>query len=228
MIAVCVENVRRVVTRYRHFVDETSCSVLYEKPFFELSDGRLILRGTPPARRPVDPITLSADARRQIYRIGRFPFAHKTFKWFTANQTIRRVVVELGLKDHLQFMFSYQPLPEYNNASNQAWQTLRAILLEWAAGHDRPVIIAPLPLAHYVLGISDAGPYVRCFAEVTQTAGAILIDPLSELAAYPQQARRKLFNAGDCHPTRLGHEAFAKAFAPGIVAVLNSLDRGAA
>src|ERR1700679_772165 len=39
MIAVCVENIRRVVTRYRPFVDESGCPVLYEKPYFELDPG---------------------------------------------------------------------------------------------------------------------------------------------------------------------------------------------
>jgi hypothetical protein len=229
MIAVCVENLRRVITRYRHFKDEAGCSVLYEKPFFELngSDG-LVLRGAPPGRLPIDPITLTTDERRLIYRIGRFPFAHKAYEWFTTNLAVRRIVVESGLKERLQFMFAYQPLPEYDDPSNRAWRTLRAILLEWTAGHNRPVIIAPLPLFHYVLGISDAGPYARCFAEAALAAGAILIDPLPELALYPQQARHKLFYARDCHPTRLGHEAFAKALAPGIVAVLNSVNRGAA
>ena len=37
VIAVCVENVRRVVTRYRYFKDEAGCAVLYEKPYSSLS-----------------------------------------------------------------------------------------------------------------------------------------------------------------------------------------------
>jgi hypothetical protein len=223
MIAVCVENVRRVVTRYRYFMEESGHEVLYEKPFFELVGSSLVLRSSPPERRPIDPNSISAEARTLIYKIGRFPLARKAYDWLTSSQTIRSIVVETGIKDRFQSLFAYQPLPEYDDPSNNAWRTLRAILFEWVIGHDRPVIIAPLPLAHYVLGISNAGSYVRCFSELAKAVGAILIDPLPTLETYPAELRRKLFYTDDCHPTRLGHEAFAKALAPGVFEVLNSV-----
>ena len=117
VIAVCVENVRRVVTRYRYFKDEAGCAVLYEKPYFELVGGRLVLRGAPPAHLPIDPRTITSAERSQIYRIGRFPLAHKTYVWLMGNPTVRRIVVRTGAKERLQSIFSYQPLPEYGNES---------------------------------------------------------------------------------------------------------------
>ena len=48
MIAVCVENIRRVVTRFRHFIDERGQLVLYEKPIFKLVGDQLELHSSPP------------------------------------------------------------------------------------------------------------------------------------------------------------------------------------
>ena len=220
MIAVCVENIRRVVTRFRHFIDERGQLVLYEKPIFKLVGDQLELHSSPPARKPVDELILSAEERRLIYQVGRFPRLRGAYKRITENGQVRRALVKSGLKDRFQSILSYQPLPEYEDPSNDAWCVLQAILLTWVAASSRPVIITPLPLLHYVLGISRATSYRRRFAEVAQTAGAIFVDPLELLQSYPQSTRRQFFFAEDCHPTVAGHEALARALAPAVIATL--------
>jgi hypothetical protein len=224
IIAVCVENIRRVLSRYRPFADDNGLYFLYEKPFFELEGGeRLRLNGTPPSPRPVDATTLDVQQRRQIYKIGRYPLLRKIYTSLKPVHEGRSPVLNEKIKERLQRIFSYQPLPEYNSPSNLAWRTMRAILLDWVTNQQRPVIIVPLPLVHYVLGISNPRPYLQRYAEVAQISGAVLVNMLPALFDYSEEARRSFFFGNDCHPTKRGHDVFASAMAPAITEVLDGL-----
>jgi carbamoyltransferase len=66
VIAVLVENVRRVVARYRPFLDESGGSWLYAKPYYELVHGNLVLRGVPVPPMPLKESEVTASERGRL------------------------------------------------------------------------------------------------------------------------------------------------------------------
>lgn len=201
IIAVLVENIRRVVARFRTYADDRGCLFCYAKPYFVLEGGRLVLQQVPPPREPIPEEALSQADRERVDRGGRLP-------------GLRKLVTRLGAKELLQKLSRYQPVPEYDSPRNPAWKVLRAILLEWVASSPRPVLLLPIPLYHHVEGTSSARAYRRRFSEVANEAGCALHDPLADLAAYPMEERRAFRFQRDVHPTPKGHAALARSLAP--------------
>jgi lysophospholipase L1-like esterase len=51
-------------------------------------------------------------------------------------------------------------------------------------------------------------------------AGGTFLDPLLALRSHPAKERRTFYFPGDGHLTKAGHEALARAIAPGLAALL--------
>lgn len=196
VIAVLVENIRRVAARYRFFMDEQGVERCYAKPYFELAGGELLLRHQPVDPDPLEERDLPDEAKRYLDRGGRL-------------YRLRRMINETGLKDLLQRLTRYQPLPEYSDPESPAWRLLSAILKRWAAEYGGEVLIAPLPLYHYIEESSDAGPCRARFRELSAETGCRLHDPLPDLLQYSPAQRRGFRFAGDVHMTPEGHRALA-------------------
>jgi carbamoyltransferase len=93
---------------------------------------------------------------------------------------------------------------------------MRAILLRWITESSVPVLIVPLPLYHYVEGISDPAAYRARFTELAEAAAARLHDPLPDLLTLAPEERRKLRFERDVHPTPFAHEMLARSIASAI------------
>ena len=209
VVAVFVENVRRVVAAYRSYVDEAGQLKLYAKPYYEIVNGELALRNVPPQRRPLTEEELPEQERERIDRGGRL-------------QVVRELVGKLGLRELAQKVTRYQPVPEYDSPSNPQWLLLKRILLEWIRGHKQPVLLMPLPLSQHIEETSDAGPYQERFRELAGEAGCHYHDPLPDLLTYPAQERREFRFPKDIHPTPSGHAALAKSLQPVIERILTT------
>jgi carbamoyltransferase len=220
IIAVFVENIRRVGSKYRWFANDQGRAVLYAKPYFELHNGRLILRGMPPSPAPIDPASLGQQHRGSIAATARFPKLKAAFKKLRNNQTFERMVVASGLMDRIMKLTGYQRIPEYNGGGQPAWAVMREIIREWIAVHDRPVVLLPIPLYHYVAGLASPASYQACLREATESAGGTFVDPLPELLKHPPAQRRSFYYPRDGHLTVEGNEALARAVAPAIQACL--------
>lgn len=203
VIAVWVENIRRVGARYRLYQDDQGRDVLYAKPYFELENGRLVLRNTPVPREPISEAELSRDERRLVDWGGRF-------------LTLRNVVERLGFLNMARRLSRYQPMPEYKDPKNPSWRLMKAILLEWIRSCANPaaVILMPIPIFHYVEGTSNPEHYQARFRELAKESGCILHDPLPDMIRYSSEERRNFRFANDIHPTRQGHEALASSLRP--------------
>ena len=120
IIAVLVENIRRVAARYRASRDRAGNVSLVAKPFFTLSGDRLELGHVPVPKRPLreDEVT---DESEYVDRGGRL-------------EPLRRMVRRLGLKDVVQRATRYQPVPAYDDRENRDWRLMRAILRRWISG----------------------------------------------------------------------------------------------
>ena len=196
VIAVLVENIRRVAARYRFFLNERGDERCYAKPYFELAGRKLVLHHVPVEPHPLREEVLPDEAKRYLDRGGR-------------HHRLRKVVNKMGLKDLLQKLSRYQPLPEYNNRNSPSWMLMHAILKQWAAAYGGKVLLVPLPLYQYIEENSSPAFYQARFQELAGEAGCRLHDPLPDLLRYPLSERRRFRFAEDVHLTEAGHRALA-------------------
>jgi lysophospholipase L1-like esterase len=208
LIAVLVENIRRVAARYRQFDSTDGVRLVMAKPYFSLDDrGALELHHQPVPRDPV-PETEIED-REQVDWGGRFEWA-------------RSAVNRLGpvVKDLAQRVTRYQPLPHYDSPADPSWQLMRGILLRWIGESAKPVVLCPLPLYQHVEGTASPDGYRARFRELAAESGATLHDPLDDFLRYSTAERRAFRFATDVHFTPSAHRAMAESLAVTIRALM--------
>jgi hypothetical protein len=133
VLAVQVENIRRVAARYRTFEAEGR-EVVLAKPYFTLGgDGALSLHGVPVPREPLRMEDVPPEDLAHLDRGG-------------DHALMRKVVNKLGVKDVVQTLTRYQPLPAYDRADHPDWRLMRAILARWIAESSAPVLLMPVPV----------------------------------------------------------------------------------
>ena len=207
VIAVFVENVRRIVARYRPHREVSGRERLYAKPYFTLDGTALRLHQVPPPAEPFVLDDLAPQEHGAVDTGGRFP-------------ALRSVVTALGARELVQRLIRYQPLPAYNSPKSPDWLLMRAILSEWIGKQRRPVVLMPLPLPQHLDELCDARPYQARFAELAAHTGCTLHDPLPQMLAYPSATRRAFRWANDIHYTPAGHQALADSLKPVLEPIL--------
>ncbi len=204
VIAVLVENIRRIMSAWRPASNEEGQTVFRAKPYFELKDG-LLVRGHDPV--PIESVTASELGEASVDLGGRFP-------------TLRRMLNRLEVKDLVQSLTGYQPVPDYDHPDTPGWQLMRAILVKWLGEirtiHDCAVAVVPLPLYQHVEGTADPKAYQARFSELGADLNVHILDPLPALQGYSQLERRGFRFERDVHLTQAGHAAVAEALAPRI------------
>lgn len=205
IIAVWVQNIRRITSQFRPAEMENGQLAFAAKPYFELVDGRLTRFNDPV---PEDMILASqlADTNK-IDKGGRFP-------------ALRRLVNALGLKDTVQWLTHFQPVHDYDDPNSTAWQLMRAILLEWGRVHRGPILVLPLPLYQHVEETASPLNYQARFSELANDGRFVVHDVLPDLLKYDKAERREFRFRTDIHWTRAGHEAVARSLAPVVANLL--------
>jgi lysophospholipase L1-like esterase len=198
VIAVLVENIRRIVSPYRPSQDAEGKVEFLPKPYFELEGRRLVRHHEPVPREAVTARDLEGE--ESVDRGGRFP-------------TLRKLVRSVGLQGVVQQLIRYQPTPEYDSPDDPAWRLMRAILLAWRAAVPQPVVLMPLPLYQHVEGTADPSAYRQRFAELAREGSFVLHDPLDDLHAYDARTRAGFRFKTDVHLTPAGHRAIAQSLA---------------
>lgn len=201
VIAVFVENVRRVVSRYRPHYDELGIRRIYAKPYYTLDQGKLKLHHVPPRREPFEPHELGSEEKENVDNGGRFPL-------------LRKAVNSLGIKDAIQHLTKYQPVPAYDSPDTPDWLLMRAILQQWVRAIPSPVVIMPIPLPQHIDQTCDASGYQARFVELADELGCTLHDPLPALLQYDPAQRRRFRFKTDPHFTPEGNEVIANSLAP--------------
>ncbi len=204
LIAVAVENVRRVVARYRIYQTPDGQRRIYAKPYFTLqSDGTLQRHHIPVAKDPIVEGELPPQERQYVDRGGRLSWLRQT-----VNKLGRRV------KDLAQRTSHYQPLPAYDSPANPDWLLMKAILARWILEARKPVVVCPIPLYQHVEETSSPAAYQARFQELGQATGARIHDPLPDYWKTPRAERQKFRFAKDIHPTPASHRVLAESLAP--------------
>ncbi len=212
IVAVLVENIRRVVAHYRVFENADGKRVALAKPYFSLdAKGELALHNVPVPQGEMSLEALPPEEREHVDRGGDLPL-------------VRRAINLLGpgVKSFLQSAIGQNPLPSYDAPDDPAWRLLRAILARWVSQSTAPVLIVPLPLYHYVEDIADPCAYQARFAELSSATRAHVHDPLPDLLKLPMSERRALRFERDVHPTPLAHEHLARSIAPAVTSLINT------
>jgi carbamoyltransferase len=201
VMAVQVENIRRVAARYRTFEAEGR-EVVLAKPYFTLgADGAPALHGVPVPPEPLRMEDVPAGDLAHLDRGG-------------DHALVRKVVNKLGVKDVVQTLIRYQPLPAYDRADHPDWRLMRAILSRWIAESAAPVLLMPVPLYQYVEDTSSPEGYQERFRELAADTGALLHDPLPDFHRLGKAERRQLRFGRDIHPTAAWHRVMADSLAP--------------
>lgn len=211
ILGIQVENIRRVVARYRVFESRSGEELLLPKPYFTRgSDGGLVLHGVPVPEEPVSPKALSARERRFVDHGG-------SLLW------LRRMISRFGgrAKALAQRLSRQNPVPGYNRAHSGDWLLLKAILTTWISEIAAPVIIMPIPLYHFIEEISDPRRYQARFAELDAPPRVMVHDPLPDLLRYASHERRGFRFEKDVHPTPAGHRALAQSLARRVATLKN-------
>lgn len=108
----------------------------------------------------------------------------------------------------------------YERPDTAGWLLMRAILLRWQAEARAPMVVMPIPLADHIDGALPAEPYQTRFAELCETPGLFVHDPLPDLRRLSPDERRALRFPNDPHLTPAGHRALARSLAPVLGAML--------
>ena len=207
IISVLVENIRRIVARFRPFVNLKGREMWLAKPYYTFDSDQLILNQVPV---PVEPFSAEDLPKNTTLDKG------GRFSWF------RKTLNKTGFKDFAQRITKYDPVPEYKNPNNFPWKLMSAILEEWISNIKCQVILMPLPLYHHVEEKASPIHYIKRFRELADRTGAIFHNPLEELTSYSLKERRDFRFRNDIHPTPKCHEVIAKSLVPVINKIILS------
>lgn len=199
VIAVLVENIRRVNARFRYYLDAGKEVKVWQKPYFEIQDGHLILRNTPVNPSPIKLSELNEEEKGKVDTGGKL-------------ESLRKFANRLGLKDVLQKIVRFQPVPDFNKPNNPEWLLMKAILEKWISESKVPVLLMPIPLFHHIEGAASAKAYQKRFAELSTKC--TIHDPLPDLLKYGAAERRAFRFEKDVHLTATGHKAIADSLLP--------------
>jgi hypothetical protein len=203
VIAAQVENIRRVAARHRLSITAAGEHVLLAKPYFDLGpDGGITLKNVPVPKDPLKEEDLPEEDREYIDQGGRM-------LW------LRRLVNKMGgpVKEMAQKLSNYQPLPEYDNPLGREWQLMKAIFKQWTGELEKPVVIMPIPLYHYVEETASPYGYRARFSELRDWERVTLHDPLPDYYSLPKGERRGFRFEKDIHPTPAHHRLLAESLA---------------
>jgi len=191
IIAVLIENIKRVNAEYRIYLNEDKKEEIFRKPFFKINNGELELRNVPLSQ---EPLALVPDSETKVY--GGMP---KNF----------RSSIPGWLKDLIFRIGLYQPIKEYSNETNDEWLLMSKILSNWINLCKSPVIIMPIPLHHFYEG--NAKPiYLQRFHELTNQTNSILVDPLPHFRSRSTKEIHKIRLRNDTHPSKYGHKLLSE------------------
>ena len=212
IVAVLVENIRRVIAHYRLFDNADGKRVALAKPYFSLGEGEeLQLHNVPVPPGELSLEALPAEERHYVDQGGDLPLVRRALN-----------LLGPGVKAMLQSAIGQNPLPAYESPANPAWRLLRAILMRWASESSAPVLIVPLPLYHYIEEIADPTSYRARFAELARDARVKVHDPLPDLLALSSLDRRALRFERDVHPTPFAHDQLARSIARAVAPLMSS------
>lgn len=200
IIAVFVENIRRVVARYRPFLTSEGHEMLFAKPYFSIGpEGSLELHQVSRESRPVEISSLDRTEMGHVDQV--------------AGGGARRLVDSLGvgMKERLQRLTRHQPFPAYDRPDDPAWLLLKTILSQWIAESPVPTILLLIPFYRHIEGTASPTSYLARFQELHDPPTTVVQDPLPMFLRYSPEVRRQFRFPTDPHMTPAAHKILAQS-----------------
>lgn len=207
IIGLHVENICRIAHRFYPFLNAKGEEVIYAKPYYSIEREELVLNHIPVPKFPYTKETLPPD-----------DVAHVA--WGVPFAGLRTIVKKLGMRDLMQKITRFQPVPEYDSPDNPHWLLLRRILETWIRGSQTPVLLLLVPMWPFVEESSDPTNYIARFRELANDTGCYLHDPLPDLWKHSAEERRNFRFKVDSHLTPAGHQAIAASLAKSIERIM--------
>lgn len=208
IIGLYVANIGRVASRFARFANDQGNEVIYAKPYYSVDEeGHLVLHHVPVPKAPMTRATISAQDTAHV-------------DWGVPHAGLRNIVKRLGVRDLVQKIVRFQPVPEYESKQDPKWLLLRRILQTWIHGSTAPVLLFLVPMWSFTEESSDPSSYQARYRELAEDTGCYLHDPLPDLWRHPPEARRAFRFKSDSHYTPSGHHALAASLAPAIETVI--------
>lgn len=220
ILALNVENIRRVSRRIILSTDVDGNEVYCAKPYFELHHGELILHNVPVPKDIWTDQSLPPEQRAHVY-------SFKETNLFSRDDKTRlRIAGAFGplrnpIKKIAMSIAKYQPLPDYDTPDKPEWVLLRKILETWVQTSPAPVLLVLLPHYAHLLGSSDPTNYQMRFREFADLTGCCLYDPLPEFLKRSIGERREYWSDSYGHFSARGHEAIANFLSPVILRLMS-------
>lgn len=209
VMAVQLENIKRVNARFRATADADGAFSVLAKPYFDFSDdGTLALHHVPVPKDPL-PIDGVPDEIRDHVDWGGHQGNHA---W------LRKAINKLGprVKDFAVRFTHHQPLPVYDRPDDPQWKLMKAVFLKWIGELRRPAIIFVVPLYHYIEDAASPGGYQARIGELSELPAVTIVDSLPEFRKHPMAERRNFRFQRDAHPSPAGHQVLAESLAGAI------------
>ena len=222
IVALYVNNIARANSRYLLFHDANGKEVYYAKPYYVLENQELTLHHIPVPKRPWTNESFPPEEMPHVDRGGAhvLPAVHEIVKSAVPVSGVRTLLKRLGIREMMQKMTGFQPVPEYDHPNNPKWRLLRQILLKWIESSSVPVMIVPIPMWMFTEGMSDPRHYQARFRELAADSGCLVHDPLPDFLEYSAAERRDFRFKNDYHFSPLGHQVIAKCLAKPIESVM--------
>jgi len=213
IVALYVENIRRVTRSVVKSRDSSGEEAYYPKPYYVVRDGELVLRNVPVPKRPWTEETLPEELRSQIYSYQETNFFSRddrpVLRKLATFVPMRKTIKQLAMR-----VSKFQPLPDYDDPRSPEWLLLRAILEAWFRASKTPVLLVTIPHYLYFLASCEPPGYQARFRELAHSTGCHVYDPLSELSAFSDKERRSFWSEASGHLSAEGHRALAGLLCP--------------
>jgi len=222
VIALYVENIRRVTRPIVKSRDEIGNEAYYAKPYYLLENDVLSLHNVPVPKQAWTEQTLPAAYRSQVYSYTETNFFSRADRREQGNRTLQGslmalaplAALRLAAKNLAMSCSRFQPLPGYGAADGPEWLLLRKILQTWISASQAPVLLVTIPHYAYIVSANDPTDCQARFKELAADSGCHLYDPLSDLWKYPAKERRGFWSDASGHLSPSGHEVLARQLAP--------------
>ena len=195
ILVLQVENIKRNVMTQRFWKDRSGINICVPKPWFELDDQKkLVLKGC-----PVNKPYILSDTK----------IKNKTY-----SSMLRTILnnEDRKLKNIIQKLTRYQPLPEYKSPNNSAWLITKELLKNIIAKSEKPVLIALLPVYQYVENTSSYAHIRKRFdAFEKEDKKNLIYHVIDDLWKYSLKERMSFRFKIDDHPTPSAHKAIGKS-----------------
>ncbi len=217
IIGLWIENIVRVVSRYRYVTSHRGGSFCAPMLFFELDEGELILRNHPVPREFIPLADVPKEERRHVAALPTSDRRPKAALLQARNAIAARMHVR---PEGLPGYSRREVLPGYRRSDTPDWLLLRAILQQWEAESHTPVLLMLIPMPQHVRKTASPTNYQNRFGELAAEEGLEVHDTLADTLAVPAADRRLFHYSSDGHPTPAYHEVLAGSVAPKVEELL--------